>query len=345
MSPTHTSNVLPPPLTLALSPISPPSGSSFPSIRVTPDNESIAAIEIHVEGETVLRHITAGTLEIGYEEVGPVDGTHVFLLHGFPYDVHAFDEVAPVLVARGCRVIAPYLRGYGPTRFLRAETLRSGQQAALGHDLLALMDALSAPTAVLAGYDWGGRAACVVAALWPERVRGLVSCGGYNIQDIAGSATPQPPETEHRYWYQYYFHSERGRAGLARYRRELGKLLWRLWSPSWKFDDATYERTASSFDNPDFVDVVIHSYRHRFGLAPGDPAVEETEKRLATRPRITVPAVVLHGGDNAVIPVKSSEGHAVRFGGPFERRVIPRVGHNVPQEAPQEFAAAVLSLV
>lgn len=293
----------------------------------------------------MLRHVAAGVLDVAYDEAGPPDGTPVVLLHGFPYDVHAFDEVTPLLVDRGCRTIVPYLRGYGATRFRSAETPRSGQQAVLGHDLLALLDALSLRTAVLAGYDWGGRAACVVAALWPERVHGLVSCGGYNIQDIASSGTPQPPDAEFRYWYQYYFHGERGRAGLARYRRELGQLLWRLWSPTWRFDDATYARTAASFDNPDFVDVVIHSYRHRFGLAPGDPAVEETEKRLATRPRITVPTVVLHGHDNGVAPVASSERHAASFGNRFERRVIPGVGHNVPQEAPQQFAAAVLSLV
>jgi pimeloyl-ACP methyl ester carboxylesterase len=238
----------------------------------------------------------------------------------------------------------PYLRGYGPTRFLSPATPRSGQQAVLGHDLLELMNALAIPRAVLGGYDWGGRAACIVAALWPERTRGLVSCGGYNIQDIAGSATPQPPEREYRYWYQYYFHGERGRAGLAANRRTFCELLWRLWSPSWHFDEATYERTAVSFDNPDFVEVVIHSYRHRFALVPGDPAVEKTEERLAARPPITVPTVVLHGGDNAVSPARSSEQHARFFTGRYERRLIPRVGHNVPQEAPREFAEAVLSL-
>jgi pimeloyl-ACP methyl ester carboxylesterase len=293
----------------------------------------------------MLKHIAAGVLDVAYEEAGPPGGTPIVLLHGFPYDVHAFEEVTPLLIARGCRTIVPYLRGYGATRFRSAETPRSGQQAVLGHDLLALLDALSLRTAVLAGYDWGGRAACVAAALWPDRVRGLVSCGGYNIQDIASSATPQPPDAEHRYWYQYYFHTERGRAGLTRYRRELGKLLWRLWSPSWRFDDATYEKTAGAFDNPDFVDVVIHSYRHRFALAPGDPAAEATEKRLALRPRITVPTLVLHGGDNGVSPATSSERHAASFGDRFERRVIAGVGHNVPQEAPAEFAAAVLALV
>jgi pimeloyl-ACP methyl ester carboxylesterase len=292
----------------------------------------------------MLKHVTAGVLEVAYEEAGTRDGTPVLLLHGFPYDVRAFDDVTPLLGARGCRVIVPYLRGYGPTRFLSAGTPRSGQQAVLGHDLLALMDALGVPRAVLAGYDWGGRAACIAAALWPERALGLVSCGGYNIQDIAGSAKPQPPENEYRYWYQYYFHGERGRAGLAQNRRELCRLLWRLWSPSWRFDDATYERTAVSFDNPDFVEVVIHSYRHRFALVAGDPAVEETERRLSTKPPIAVPTVVLHGGDNAVSPARSSEGHAGLFTGRYERRVLPHVGHNVPQEAPQEFAAAIMSL-
>jgi len=292
----------------------------------------------------VLKTVTAGVLEIAYQEAGPAEGTPVVLLHGFPYDVWTFGEVTPLLAAQGCRVIVPYLRGYGPTRFRSPATPRSGQQAALGHDLLQLLNALAVPSAVLAGYDWGGRAACIVAALWPERARGLVSCGGYNIQDIAGSAVPQPPELEHRYWYQFYFHGERGRAGLAAHRRELGRLLWRLWSPSWTFDDATFERTAAAFDNPDFVEVVIHSYRHRFGLVPGDPALEEIERRLAARPPITVPTVVLHGGDNAVSPASSSERHARFFTGRYARRLIPRVGHNVPQEAPREFAEAILSL-
>lgn len=291
-----------------------------------------------------LKTVTAGVLEVAYQETGPAEGTPIVLLHGFPYDVWAFGEVTPLLAAQGCRVIVPYLRGYGPTRFRSPATPRSGQQAALGHDLLQLLNALALPSAVLAGYDWGGRAACIVAALWPERARGLVSCGGYNIQDIAGSAVPQPPELEHRHWYQFYFHGERGRAGLAAHRRELGRLLWRLWSPSWTFDDATFERTAAAFENPDFVEVVIHSYRHRFGLVPGDPALEETERRLAARPPITVPTVVLHGGDNAVSPASSSERHARFFTGRYARRLIPGVGHNVPQEAPREFAEAILSL-
>jgi len=290
------------------------------------------------------KQVEAGVLSVAYEEHGAAEGRPVVLLHGFPYDVRAYDEVAPTLAAGGCRVLVPYLRGYGATRFLSATTPRSGEQAALGHDLLAFMDALGIGQAVVAGYDWGGRGACIVAALWPERVRGLVSCGGYNVQDIAGSMTPQAPEREMGLWYQYYFHSERGRAGLERNRRELCRLLWRQWSPTWRFDDATFERTADSFDNPDFVAVVIQSYRHRFGLAPGDPALEDVERRLAAQPSITVPTIVLHGVDNGVSRPATSQTHQRFFKGPYERRLVAGVGHNVPQEAPREFAAAVLAL-
>ena len=293
----------------------------------------------------MLKRVIAGDLDIAYEEAGGADGAAVLLLHGFPYDVRAYDEVIPLLVTAGCRVIAPYLRGFGATHFLSASTPRSGEQAVLAHDLLAFMDALAIPRAVLAGYDWGGRAACIVAALWPQRVVGLVSGDGYNIQDIPGSAKPQAPENEFRFWYQYYFHSERGRAGLAQNRREFCKLLWRLWSPNWRFDDAMYERTAASFDNPDFVDVVIHSYRHRFALVAGDPRVEQTECRLATQPRISVPTVAMDGAGDGVMPIGGSESHAPFFTGRYERRVIPFAGHNLPQEAPAEFAAAVLSFL
>ena len=293
----------------------------------------------------MLKHVEAGVLSVAFEESGAPDGRPVVLLHGFPYDVHVYDEVAPRLAAQGCRVIVPYLRGYGPTRFQSADTPRSGQQAVLGHDLLELMDALAIRDAVLAGYDWGGRAACIVAALWPERARGLVSANGYNVQDIAHSMEPLTPEQERANWYQYYFHSERGRAGLAKHRYDLCKLLWRLWSPTWQFDEATYARTAGSFNNPDFVDVVIHSYRHRFGLVLGDPAVEDIERRLAAQPPITVPTIVLHGHDNGVSPVASSERHARFFKGPYERRVIANAGHNLPAEVPEEFAAAVLALM
>ena len=293
----------------------------------------------------MVKRVETGVLSVAYEEAGTATGTPVLLLHGFPYDPRAYDDVVPLLADAGCRVLVPYLRGYGPTRFLSDATLRSGQQAVLGHDLLALMNALGIERGVVAGYDWGGRAACIVAALWPERVRGLVSGGGYNIQDIPGALKPQTPARELALWYQYYFHSERGRAGLEAHRYELAKLLWRLWSPTWRFDEATYARTATSFENPDFVAVVIHSYRHRFALVPGDPVVEDTERRLAAQPPITVPAITLHGSDNGVSPAASSERHARHFTGAYERRVVPGVGHNLPQEAPREFAAAVLSLV
>ena len=296
-------------------------------------------------GPPVLKRTRTNILEIAYEDSGPETGFPVLLMHGFPYDPRAFDDVVPLLVAAGYRVIVPYLRGYGQTRFLEADTPRSGQQAALGHDLVELMDALALPSAVLAGFDWGGRAACVTAALWPERVRGLVSANGYNIQDIAGSVVPAPPQQEHRLWYQYYFHTERGRAGLQTNRRELCKLLWQLWSPNWKFDDATYARTADSFDNPDFVDVVIHSYRHRFGYAPGDPAYDIFERQLAERPPITVPTIVLHGEGDGIARSSSSASQSRFFTGSYQYRLIPVIGHNVPQEAPKETAAAVLELL
>jgi pimeloyl-ACP methyl ester carboxylesterase len=296
-------------------------------------------------GTTVLKRARTPVLEIAYEDSGPEGGFPVLLMHGFPYDPRCFDEVVPPLVAAGYRAIVPYLRGYGGTRFLSADTLRSGQQAALGRDLLELMDALALPSAVLAGFDWGGRAACVVAALWPARVRGLVSANGYNIQDIASSVTPGPPAQEHRLWYQYYFHTERGRAGLQANRREFCKLLWQLWSPNWKFDDATYARTAASFDNPDFVDVVIQSYRHRFGYAPGDPAYDTYERQLAARPAITVPTIVLQGEGDGVGVATARDSQARFFTGPYQRRLIPVIGHDVPQEAPKETAAAVLELL
>ncbi len=294
---------------------------------------------------TRVKHIRTATLEIAYEESGPAEGAAVMLMHGWPYDVRDYDEVAPLLAAAGCRVIVPYLRGFGPTRFLAADTPRSGQQAALGNDLKELLDALGIKRAALAGYDWGGRAACVVAALWPERVSCLVTGNGYNIQDIRGAANPAEPEQELRYWYQYYFHSERGRAGLAKNRRAFCKLLWRLWSPHWHFSDAAFERTAAAFDNPDFVDVTIQSYRHRYGYAPGDPALEGIERQLAAQPKIVVPAIALQGEADGVGPPGSYDGHDGKFTGRFERRALPRVGHNPPREAPRDVAAAILELI
>jgi pimeloyl-ACP methyl ester carboxylesterase len=292
-----------------------------------------------------IRLVRTSTLEIAYEESGPADGAPVLLMHGWPYDPRTYDDVVPRLVAARCRTLVPYLRGFGPTHFLSPDTPRSGQQAALGHDLKELMDALALPRAALVGYDWGGRAACVVAALWPDRVRCLVTGNGYNIQNIAGSVTPESPDQEHRYWYQYYFHTERGRAGLAANRRELCRLIWKLWSPNWQFDDATYERTAASFDNPDFVDITIQSYRHRYGYAAGDPDLESIEQGLAPQPKITVPTVALVGEANGVGPPARSEKHARFFAGPYRRQVISVVGHNLPQEAPKDVSEAVLQLL
>ncbi len=286
------------------------------------------------------RSIDAGDLRVAWLEFGDSAARPVVLLHGFPYDVHAYDDVAPLLVAKGLRVIVPYLRGYGPTRFLSASTPRSGQQGALGADLLALLDALHIPSAIVAGYDWGGRAACVVSALWPERVRGLVTVNGYNVQHIAQSGRPVAPEKEHRLWYQYYFHGERGRAGLEANRRDMARLLWRLWSPRWQFEEAAFERTAAAFDNPDFVDVVIHSYRHRFALVAGDPKLEEIERRLAAQPGIAVPTIVLDGDADGVSP--GGEPRPGQFTGRCEyRRLDGGIGHNLPQEAPEAFARAV----
>jgi pimeloyl-ACP methyl ester carboxylesterase len=291
------------------------------------------------------RFVAAGVLDVALFEAGPADGTPVFLMHGFPYDIHTYAEVVPLLVAKGCKVYVPYLRGFGPTKFLSDTTPRSGEQAALGADLLALMDALNVKQATLAGYDWGGRAACVVAALWPERCTGLVSFNSYNIQNIAKAMVPDTAANEHSLWYQYYFHSERGRAGLAKDRRGVCRLLWQLWSPTWKFEEATFERSAKAFDNPDFVDVVIQSYRHRFALAEGDPAYLDIERRLAAQPVITVPTITFDGADDGVRPPALATQHGHLFSGPRSHRLVPGVGHNMPQEVPEVFANAVLELI
>ena len=286
------------------------------------------------------KRIRAGQLDIAYREYGASDGWPCILSHGFPYDVHAYAEAAPLLADAGARVIVPFLRGYGPTRFLSPETPRSGEQAALAADLLALMDALTIERATLAGYDWGGRASCIVAALWPERVAALVSGNSYNIQNIARAMEPGRPEDEAALWYQYYFHSERGRRGLAKDRRGIARLLWKMWSPKWSFDAATFERTAASFDNPDFVDVVIHSYRHRFGLVAGDPAVAAIEGRLVAQPPIGVPTISVDGDADGVNP--GTAHHAGKFIGPHEHRIFHAAGHNLPQEKPAEWARAIL---
>ena len=292
-----------------------------------------------------LRHIDAGALNIAYYEAGPPNGPAVVLLHGFPYDIHSYVDVAPQLAAQGCRVIVPYLRGYGPTRFRDGKTPRSGEQAAVGADLIALMDALSVKRAVFAGYDWGGRAACIGAALWPDRCMGLVSVNGYLIQDIARAMVPAKPEREVPWWYQYYFQLERGRAGLAANRRGIARILWQQWSPNWRFDDGCFERTALAHDNPDYVDVVIHSYRHRFGLAEGDPQYADIQRRLAALPVITVPAITMDGDGDGVAPATDGAAQAAKFAGRRTHRVIPRAGHNLPQEEPEAFAAAVMELI
>ncbi len=293
----------------------------------------------------VHRTVRTELLDIAYEAHGPDHGSPVILLHGFPDDVRAWDGVVPPLLARGYRVLVPWLRGYGPTRFLDPRTPRSGQQAALGADLHAFMDALGVPEAVLGGYDWGGRAACVMTALWPERVRGLVSVTGYNIQDIAGASKPAPPMQEYRYWYQWYLHTPRGRAGLEQDRRALCRFLWTLWSPCLHVDDATFEATAASFDNPDFVDVVVQLYRYRYGNAPGDPALDEIERRLQAQPVIPVPTVVLHGATDGVIPPDTSADHVRHFSGPYRREIVPWAGHFLPREAPGRMAEALIEIM
>ncbi|WP_410595612.1 alpha/beta fold hydrolase [Amycolatopsis sp. lyj-23] len=288
--------------------------------------------------------MTTSILEIAYEQAGRLDGTPVILLHGFPYDVRAYEEVASQLAAWNALVLAPYLRGFGETSFLTDTTMRSGQQAALGHDLVEFMDALGIGSAVLAGYDWGGRAACITAALHRERVRGLVTVDGYNIQDIAVANEPTKPEWEQTLWYQFYFHSERGRRGLDRNREALCAQLWRTWSPTWRGADDAFPASAPSLHNPDFVDVVIHSYRHRYGLVEGDPRYRRTEELLAKQPPITIPTVMLETGADGLLGPSSSSDRA-HFTGPYQHRLLESVGHNPPQEAPKEFADAVVALL
>lgn len=292
-----------------------------------------------------LKFVSTDILEIGYLEFGATNKDVVILLHGFPYDVNAYAGVWPILSSLGLRVLVPYLRGYGSTRFILTDNIRSGEQAALGTDLVSLLDALKIEMAFLAGYDWGGRAACIMAALWPERVLGLVTGGGYNIQKIEGALNPLLPEVEQRYWYQYYFHGERGRRGLEKYRKELCKVLWREWSPKWSFDEDTFARTANSFENSDFVDVVVHSYRHRFGLVDGDPRYKEVSRKLELLPPISVPTIAIEGVCDGVTPLGSYSHHDGKFVGRFERRLFENVGHNIPQEDPKGFSKAIKDLL
>ena len=279
-------------------------------------------------------------LEIAYLTSGPEEGWPCILSHGFPYDVHCYVDCVEPLVNHGARVLVPYLRGYGPTRFRAPETLRSGEQAVLANDLIEFMDTLSIDTAVLAGFDWGGRASCIVAALWPDRVDALVSGNSYSIQNISRSMEPAPADEEASYWYQYYFHSERGRKGLEKNRREITRLLWKMWSPTWHFDETVFNQTADAFDNPDFVDIVIHSYRHRFGLVDGDPAVSDIEQQLALQPDINVPCISIDGEVDGVSPY--TEHHADKFTTAYDYRVFKNTGHNMPQENPVEWVQAIL---
>jgi pimeloyl-ACP methyl ester carboxylesterase len=293
---------------------------------------------------TAIQQVDAGVLNVGYAEDGPRDGPAVLLLHGWPYDIHAYDDVASLLAAKGYRSITPYLRGYGTTRFLSDDALRNGQQSALAVDAIALMDALEIDSAIVAGFDWGARTADIVAALWPERSRGLVSVSGYLIGSQKAGQVPLSPEAEQQWWYQYYFATERGRAGYEKYRREFAKLIWRTASPEWRFDDATFDRTAASLENPDHVDIAIHNYRWRLGLAESDPRYDEHEARLAEAPNITVPAITLEGDANGA-PHPEPSAYAEKFSGPYSHRTIEGgIGHNLPQEAPQAFVDAVLDV-
>jgi pimeloyl-ACP methyl ester carboxylesterase len=305
---------------------------------------SRVAVDSQESGLGPIRQIEAGQLDVGYVEAGPSDGSAVLLLHGWPYDVHSFAGATPLLVARGNRVIVPYLRGYGTTRFLSGDTMRNGEQAALAFDALALLDALDIDRAVVAGFDWGARTAGIVAALWPERCTGLVAVSGYLIGSQAAGKLPLPPAAELQWWYQFYFATERGRAGYEKHRREFSRLIWQTASPKWGFDAETFDRTAASFDNPDHVDIVVHNYRWRLGLAEGEAHYGDVEKRLAEAPNITVPAITMEGDANGA-PHPDPSAYAAKFHGPYTHRTLEGgIGHNLPQEAPEAFADAVLEV-
>ncbi|HET6658775.1 MAG TPA: alpha/beta hydrolase [Rubrobacter sp.] len=291
-----------------------------------------------------MKQIDAGVLNVGYAEAGPTDGPAVVLLHGWPYDIHSYVDVAPLLAQEGYRAIVPYLRGYGTTRFLSGETPRNGQQSVLAVDAIALMDALGIEKAILAGFDWGARTTDVVAALWPERCKALVSVSGYLIGSPEANKMPLPPKAELQWWYQYYFATERGRAGYDRYRHDFAKLIWQIASPKWDFDDATFDRSAASFENPDHVDIVIHNYRWRLGLAEGDPQYDHLENQLAEGPLINVPTITLEGDANGA-PHPDAASYAKKFSGTYTHRLVEGgIGHNLPQEAPQEFVEAVVEV-
>ena len=318
------------------------------SVQVQADETSAAALSA-IKPETTtsfgaLKQIDAGLLNVGYAEAGPKGGTPVILLHGWPYDIHTYSDVTPLLASKGFRVIVPYLRGYGTTRFLSSETIRNGQPSAIALDIIALMDALKIKKPVIAGCDWGARTANIIAALWPERCKAMVSVSGYLIGSQEAGRMPLPPQAELQWWYQYYFATERGRAGYEKYRHDFAKLIWQLASPKWGFDDATFDRSAVALDNPDHVQIVIHNYRWRLGLAEGEPKYDEFEKRLAAAPIIVVPAITLEGDANGA-PHPDASSYAKKFSGKYTHRIISGgVGHNLPQEAPEAFAKAVIEV-
>ena len=318
------------------------------SARAQPGNARPAVLPAIKPGTNTsfgpLKQIDAGVLNVGYAEAGPADGRVVILLHGWPYDIYSYVDVAPLLASAGYRVIIPYLRGYGTTRFLASETVRNGQQSVIAVDIIALMDALKIEKATIAGYDWGARTANIIAALRPERCKAMVSVSGYLIGSVAANKMPLPPKAELQWWYQYYFATERGRAGYEQYRHDFAKLIWQIASPKWDFDDATFDRSAAAFDNPDHVSIVIHNYRWRLGLAEGEPKYDELEKRLAEGPVITVPTITLEGDANGA-PHPDPSSYAKKFSGKYANRIITGgVGHNLPQEAPQAFAEAVVEV-
>jgi pimeloyl-ACP methyl ester carboxylesterase len=289
-----------------------------------------------------VKQIDAGLLNVGYVDDGPAGGRPVILLHGWPYDIHSFEEVAPILATAGYRVIVPYLRGYGTTRFRSSDTFRNAQQSAVALDVIALMDALGIPKAIVAGFDWGARTADIVAALWPERCTALVSVSGYLITSLEANLQPLPPAAEYGWWYQYYFATERGRAGYDKYRRDFNRLIWKTASPTWAFDDATFNRTAESFDNPDHVAIVIHNYRWRLSLAKGEPRYDDLEQRLFMRPVITVPTITIASDFDG--PAADGSAYRAKFSGKYSHKILKGIGHNVPQEAPQAFAGAIVEV-
>ena len=310
-------------------------GATMVSAAPNPKNTSFGS----------LKQVDAGLLSIGYAEAGPANGPPVILLHGWPYDIHSYVDVAPLLASAGYRVIVPYVRGCGTTRFLSSSTLRNGQPSAVAVDVIDFMEALKIEKAIIGGFDWGGRSANIIAALWPERCKASVSVSGYLIGGVAANKLPLPPEAEYQWWYQYYFATERGMLGYDKYRHDFGKLIWRTASPKWGFDEATFDRTAASYNNPDYVAIVIHNYRFRLGLADGEQKYEDLEKRLAEGPVITVPTITLEGDANGAPHYLDDTPYRKKFSGKYENRIVSGgIGHNLPQEAPQAFAQAVIDV-